>query len=72
MKEIMNPAISSEHAQFGIEERKIGAFLAEREFIIIEHLTAEEMEKKYLTLNSGSTMGKVPSRYCIAYASVFG
>lgn len=72
MKEIMNPAISSEHVQFGIEEKKIGAFLAERDFIIIEHLTAEEMEKKYLTLNDGSLVGKVPARHCIAYASVFG
>jgi methyltransferase (TIGR00027 family) len=72
MKEIIPSAISSEHLQFGIEEKKIGAFLAERDFIIIEHLTAEEMERKYLTLNDGSLAGKVPARHCIAYAAVFG
>lgn len=55
---------------FGIEDGKAGVFLAERDFLIVEHLTAEEMEKRYLTLRDGSSAGKVPARHCIAYASL--
>jgi hypothetical protein len=40
------------------------------EFIILEHLTAEELERKYLTLRDGSSVGKVPAQHCIVYASV--
>jgi methyltransferase (TIGR00027 family) len=61
---------AADSVAFGIEEGKAGVFLAEREFLILEHLTAEEMEKRYLTLRDGSSAGKVPARHCIAYASL--
>jgi methyltransferase (TIGR00027 family) len=61
---------AADSVAFGIEEGKAGVFLAERDFLIVEHLTAEEMEKRYLTLRDGSSAGKVPARHCIAYASL--
>jgi methyltransferase (TIGR00027 family) len=61
---------AADSVAFGIEEGKAGVFLAERDFLILEHLTAEEMEKRYLTLRDGTSAGKVPARQCIAYASL--
>jgi methyltransferase (TIGR00027 family) len=59
-----------EPIQFGIEEGKIESFLAERGYQIIDHLTATDMERKYLTLRDGSLVGNAPARYCFVYASV--
>jgi methyltransferase (TIGR00027 family) len=70
LQEIMKPAGDAEAARFGIEEGQIGTFLGKMEFIVLENLTAEELERKYLTLRDGSSVGKVPARHCIVYASV--
>jgi methyltransferase (TIGR00027 family) len=70
LREIMMPAGATEADSFGIEEGRIGTFLGRMEFIILEHLTAEELERKYLTLRDGSSLGKVPAQHCIVYASV--
>jgi methyltransferase (TIGR00027 family) len=70
LAETMKSAIAADSVEFGIEEGKAGTFLAERDFLIVEHLTASEMEKKYLTLRDGSSAGKVPPRHCIVYASL--
>jgi len=70
MKEIMTSADVAEVDSFGIEEGQLGTFLGKMEFIVLEHLTAEELEKKFLTLRDGSSVGKIPARHCIVYASV--
>ncbi len=70
-KDIFQSA-SVEPAGFAIEEGKTGVFLAERDLMTLEHLTADELEKRYLTLRDGSLVGKVPARYCITYASLAG
>ena len=70
LAESMKSAIAADSVEFGIEEGKAGTFLAERDFLIVEQLTASEMEKRYLTLRDGSSAGKVPPRHCIAYASL--
>jgi methyltransferase (TIGR00027 family) len=72
LKEFMMRSSTSETAGFGIEEGQIGTFLGKMEFIILEHLTAEELESKFLTLGDGSTVGKVPAQLCIVYASLLG
>ena len=36
--------------EFSIERAKIGSFLSERGFTLTEHLTPEEIEKRYTTL----------------------
>lgn len=70
LQEIMKPAGAAEAGRFGIEEGQIGTFLGKMEFIVLEHLTAEELEKRYLILSDGSSVGKVPAQHCIVYASV--
>jgi len=70
LPETMKSAFAADSVEFGIEEGKAGTFLAERDFLIVEHLTAEEMGKRYLTLRDGASAGKIPARHCIAYASL--
>ncbi len=72
LKEFMKSESPAEPLQFGIEEGKIKWFLSERGYEIISHLTAEDMERKYLTLHDGSTAGKVPAFHCFVHASVSG
>ena len=70
LSESMGATSANTPEQFVIEEGKTGTFLAERDFLIIEHLEAEEMERRFLTLADGSTAGKVPARHHIVYASL--
>ncbi len=72
LKEMFGSASAAEPAGFAIEDGKTGVFLAERELMTLEHLTADELEKRYLTFRDGSLAGKVPALYCIAYASLAG
>ncbi len=59
-----------ESIEFSIERGQIRSFLSERGFTLIEHLTPEEMEKRYLTLRDGSSAGKVTAGYCLARGTV--
>ena len=70
LAETMNAGAAEDSVLFAIDEWKTGVFLAERDFMIIEHLTSEEMEKRYLTLHDGSSAAKVPARHRIVYASL--
>ncbi len=72
LKAALGEPAAEEEGAFGIEEGKIGVFLAERELMTLEHLTAEELERRYLTLRDGSSAGKVPARYCVVYAALSG
>ncbi len=63
---------SSEHVQFGIEEGTIEAFLSGRGFRLIENLTPEELEKRFLTLKDGSLAGRVLALFNLAHAAVAG
>jgi methyltransferase (TIGR00027 family) len=70
LTESMRGAHSEAAELFVMDEWKTGVFLAERDFMIIEHLTSDEMEKRFLTLRDGSCAGKVPARHRIVYASL--
>lgn len=61
---------SNEPTRFGIRAGKIEAFLAERGFEVMEHLTATEMNEKYLSIGNTSDIGKVPLLFCLVYAAV--
>jgi len=61
---------SAEPILFCIGKGKLKAFLSGRGFKIIQHLTADDMGKKYLTLSDGSTAGKVTALFCLAQAEV--
>ena len=61
-----------EPARFMIERGKIEPFLSDRGYNIIDHLTAEDMERKFLTLHDGSLAGKVVGFFCFAHAAISG
>jgi methyltransferase (TIGR00027 family) len=71
-REIMKSKHSGEPIQFAIKTGELEAFLAERGYQLIELLTAEEMERKYLILSDGSLAGKVLPSMCIASAAICG
>ena len=66
----MKKDYSGETTKFGLERGAIESFLVERGYEIIDHTTAEEIEKKYLTLSDGSLAGNVIGIFCFAHASV--
>jgi methyltransferase (TIGR00027 family) len=70
LRKLMQSQHSNEPTKFGIHAGEIGSFLAERGFEIIEHLTAAEMNEKYLARGDHSDVGKVPSLFCLVHAKV--
>jgi len=69
-KESMKATYTTEQIRFNIDEGTVDSFLAERGFRVIEHLTPEDMEKKYLTLRDGALAGKVTAHFCLVRAVV--
>lgn len=69
-QDAMRTMYAAESVQFGIAEGTIEPYLSGRGFKLIEHLTPEDMERKYLTLRSGSLAGKVLALFCFARAIV--
>ena len=63
---------ANEPTKFGIQDGKIETFLAERGFAMIEHLTAAEMDEKYLSMGGYSDVGRVPSLFCLVHAKEIG
>jgi hypothetical protein len=61
---------SGKSARFAIERGKIESFLSDRGFKMIDHLTAEDIERKFLTLNDDSLAGHVVGFFCFAHAAV--
>ena len=70
--ETMRTDYSGEAARFSIERGKTASFLGARGFKIIDHLNAEEMENRFLTLQDGSLAGNVTGHFCFVSASVSG
>jgi hypothetical protein len=70
LSESMRTNLPGESAKFGIEKGKIESFLSDRGYKIIDHLTAEDMERKFLILNDGSLAGHVVGFFCLAHAAV--
>ena len=67
---IMRAMYRSEQVQFSIPEGGIEAFLSQRGFRLIDHLTPEAMEQRYLKLRDGSSAGKVLACFRLAQAAV--
>jgi methyltransferase (TIGR00027 family) len=61
---------SSEHVQFGIEEGNLESFLYGRGFRLLENLTPEQMEKRFLMLKDGSLYGHAVALFNLAHAMV--
>jgi methyltransferase (TIGR00027 family) len=65
----MQTVYLAEPAKFRIPEGAIEAFLSERGYDLIEHLTEKDMEKRYLTLRDGSLAGKAVACFRLVKAS---
>jgi methyltransferase (TIGR00027 family) len=72
LRENRRASASGEPSRFGIAKGKIESFLSERGYEIIDHLTAQDMERNYLTLHDGSSAGRVLAIFCFVHASVVG
>jgi methyltransferase (TIGR00027 family) len=72
LREHMKSKHPAEPTKFGIPQGKLGAFLTERGYVVIEHLSSSEMEARYLTLQDGSTAGKVPALFSLVHAVLAG
>jgi methyltransferase (TIGR00027 family) len=69
-REFMKTQSPGERMQFSIERDRIGSFLSERGFSLAEHLTPEEMQKRYLMLKDGSPAGRPGVSMCYVRATV--
>jgi methyltransferase (TIGR00027 family) len=70
LREMMRSNYPGEPTHFGIQEGYIGTFLLERGYKIIAHLAQNEIETKYLSLNDGSSAGKLLALFCFVHALV--
>jgi methyltransferase (TIGR00027 family) len=70
LRKHMKSRYSNEPTKFGIPAGGIEAFLAQRGFEVVEHLTAAKMDEKYLSIGGYSDVGKVPSLFCLVCATV--
>lgn len=63
---------ASEPSRFAIAKGKLDAFLSERGYKIIDHLTPQDMERNYLALRDGSSAGRVLAIFHFVRAAVAG
>ncbi len=73
VKEILEAwrcAYSGEPVQFGIKEGEIEPFLLQRGYRLVEHLGAEDLERRFLTTPGGSLAGRVVALFGLVQATV--
>jgi methyltransferase (TIGR00027 family) len=66
----METMYTDEPLQFDLAEAQVPAFLAARGFTLAEHLTAEDMEARYLTLSDGTLAGHVLGLFGMVRATI--
>jgi hypothetical protein len=60
---------ADEELMFSIQEGEIESFLEGRDLKMIDHLNNEEIEKTYLTEDSGSLIGQTTGHFRFVSAS---
>ncbi len=68
LREQMSSNHPAEPTRFGIPRGKLELFLSSRGFYVVDLLVAEQMEKRYLALRDGSTVGQVPRLFSLVVA----
>ncbi|HEX3051532.1 MAG TPA: SAM-dependent methyltransferase [Aggregatilineaceae bacterium] len=68
----MQAMYTVEPLHFDLEIGQVAAFLSERGFRVIEHLTTEDMQKRYLTCHDGTLAGQVLDLFGLIQAEVQG
>jgi methyltransferase (TIGR00027 family) len=71
-RDAMQSTYPAEPLQFDLEEGQVATFLAERGFRVIDHLTAAQLQSRYLTLRDGSLAGQVLDLFGLVKAAVVG
>ncbi len=69
-RKLMRTRHGSEPTRFGVPAGQIEAFLSERGFQLLEHLSAAEMDDKYLPRKDEADIGRVSPLFCLAQARV--
>jgi methyltransferase (TIGR00027 family) len=55
---------------FGLEDGEVDPFLEQRGFRLLAHHTPDELQKKHLTAEDGTPLGRINGTHCIAVAEV--
>ncbi|MBN2085732.1 MAG: SAM-dependent methyltransferase [Anaerolineales bacterium] len=55
---------------FGLEDGEVKAFLAQRGFQLLAHYTPDQLQKKYLMAEDGTTFGRINGTHCISIAGM--
>lgn len=69
-RKLMRSRHADEPTRFGIRAGTIEVFLNERGFQVIEHLTAAEMNERYLERSRYADIGRVPPLFGLVHARV--
>jgi len=72
IRKLMQSQYSNEPTRFGIRAGDLETFLAKRGFEVFEHLTAAEMDERYLSGGGYLDVGRVPALFCLVNAKVIG
>ena len=70
LRQFVKSQYANEAAKFGIREGELHSFMAARGFGVSEHLTAADMDQKYLAAGLYPDLGRVPSLFCLVHAKV--
>jgi methyltransferase (TIGR00027 family) len=70
LRQHMRSAHAAEPVKFGIRAGELESFLAQRGFILGDHVTPEDMEARYLTFQDGTSAGKPSPLMYLAQALV--
>ena len=66
----MQALYTAEPLQFDLDESQVVAFLIDRGFELVEHLTAEQLQARYLRLDDGTDTGHVLGLFGLVQARV--
>lgn len=70
VSEYMRAHHADEPVKFWVEHGEVVTFLSSRGYTVVEHLDANEMKRRYLTLHDGTAAGKIPPLFGLVLASV--
>lgn len=68
----MQATYTHEPLQFDLSETQIELFLAKRGYELTEHLSAQEMQARYLTIPGGMAAGQILDLFCLVQGRVKG
>jgi hypothetical protein len=57
--DLIDTGLTNEVIRFGIEAGKVVNFAKDHQFCVVDHITAGEMERRFLTLPNGVLFGKI-------------